>query len=95
MSSTWTTASAPLGTGAPVLILATYPAGKKTPLLSSPAAIDVKSFLTPAPSAERTAYPSLIDAGKGGNATLLLIVCETIRFVLLRISMFSVSTSRT
>ena len=70
VSSTCTTASAPAGTGAPVLILTTCPARSTSPTTPPATLPSPATLLTPAPSADTTAYPSLTLAGKGGRASL-------------------------
>eukprot|EP00047_Mylnosiga_fluctuans_P018474 m.71467 g.71467 ORF g.71467 m.71467 type:complete len:456 (-) comp7635_c0_seq1:636-2003(-) len=65
VSSTWTTASAPSGTGAPVVIRATVPGSTRNEAIP-PAVTGPSTRNTPGPSAATTAYPSLMEAGNGG-----------------------------
>ena len=71
VNSTMTTASAPSGTGAPVMIAAAWPLADKAGMFSifSPALISpIKCRFAgrDAKSADRTAYPSRVDRVKGG-----------------------------
>ncbi|KAH9419535.1 hypothetical protein DERP_009592 [Dermatophagoides pteronyssinus] len=69
VSSTCTTALAPAGTAAPVLIRAQNP--RSILVTSFNPAIDAleRTLRLPFPSSAITAYPSLVEASNGGNGT--------------------------